>query len=311
MNTNLPKEGVMVALCLPCDKEGKLMKGALRAHLAWLRSKGIHGVLALGSTGEFPLMSLSERKEALDAVAELADPLPVIANISDINPSVVEELGRHAKRLGLPGVAVMPPSFYPVSPDDQLSFFERVAAAADLPVMLYNFPELAGNRIAPETVAAFADRAPMFGIKQSGGEFEYHRELVRIGEAKGFSVFSGADTRLPEVFEIGAKGCIGGLVNFIPEYMVSIYDICRKGATGDVGLLASRMRTIGSYIDRMNFPVNVGIGLKARGLEAGFSRTNVSDSERQRFNEIAAELAALFEQWGLEPAAHSSAATVS
>lgn len=300
----------MVALCLPCEKDGKLMKDALRGHLAWLREKGIHGALALGSTGEFPLMSLAERKEALDTVADLAESLPVIANISDINPSVVEELGRHAKRIGLPGVAVMPPSFYPVSSDEQLSFFERVAAAADLPVMLYNFPELTGNRIAPETVAAFADRAPMFGIKQSGREFEYHRELVRIGNDKGFSVFSGADTRLPEVFAIGAKGCIGGLVNFVPEYMVAIYDICRKGATGDVELLASRMRTIGSLIDRMNFPVNVGIGLKARGLEPGASRTNVSESSRRRFNECASELAALFSEWGLEPARSNAASSL-
>ena len=120
-------------------------------------------------------MTLDQRKEALDTVLELAEGLPVIANISDINPKNVEALGRHAKSIGLPGVAVMPPSFYPVNATEQLSFFQRIAETVELPVMLYNFPELTGNRIAPETVAAFADSAPMFGIKQSGGEFAYQR----------------------------------------------------------------------------------------------------------------------------------------
>ena len=292
----------MAALCLPCDAAGNLMQEALGAHLAWLRSKGIHGVLALGSTGEFPLMTLEQRLRALDAVAELAHPLPVIANISDINPSVVEALGSHARSLGLPGVAVMPPSFYPMTGREQLSFFERIAAKVELPVMLYNFPELTGNRISVETVATFAERASMFGIKQSGGEFDYHRELVKIGQEKGFSVFSGADTRLPEVFAIGAKGCIGGLVNFAPEYMLGIFDICRRGAVGDVETLAARMREIGALIDRLSFPVNVGMGLKARGLEAGCSRTHVSPEARRIFNEVASELAGLFKKWGLEPA---------
>ncbi|MBC2608034.1 dihydrodipicolinate synthase family protein [Pelagicoccus albus] len=303
MKTELPKEGVLAALCLPVDPNGRLLEDALAAHLQWLQAKGVHGVLALGSTGEFPLMTLDERKETLDTVLRLANGLPVIANISDINPRTVEVLGKHAKTIGLPGVAVMPPSFYPVGPQEQLSFFQRVAAAADLPVMLYNFPELTGNRIAPETVAAFADSAPMFGIKQSGKEFEYHKELVAIGEAKGFSVYSGADTRLPEAFGLGVKAAIGGLVNFIPEYMLAIHAHCRKGEVCDVELLAQRMREIGAKIDRLTFPVNVGMGMAARGLEPGCSRTNVSQTFRDEFAVVTQELRELFDSWNLESAA--------
>ena len=81
-----------------------------------------------------------------------------------------------------------------------LEFFLRAAEAVDLPFCLYNFPELTGNRIGLETIAAFAERAPMAAIKQSGAEFAYHRPLIRLGHEKGFTVFSGADARLPEVF---------------------------------------------------------------------------------------------------------------
>src|SRR5438067_1330850 len=82
--------------------------------------------------------------------------------------------------LGLAAVALMPPPFYPVSQADMLAFFLHVADAVGLPVMLYNFPELVGKRIELATIEAFAERAPMCAIKQSGGEFDYHRALIAL-----------------------------------------------------------------------------------------------------------------------------------
>ena len=101
------------------------------------------------------------------------------------------------------------PSYYEISSREMRSYLDLLVPQLPLPVMLYNFPELTGKRIDLATIAAFADRAPMCAIKQSGGEFAYHRELIALGREKNFSVFSGADTRLPEVFALGASGCIG------------------------------------------------------------------------------------------------------
>jgi len=297
--STFPKEGIFAALSIPTDARGRLLKRALGTHLAWLREKGVHGVLALGSTGEFPRFSLDQRKRILETVAELAAPMTVLANISDIRPEVCEELGRFARTLGLPGVGLMPPSFYPVSGQDQLAFFLRVAEAAQLPVMLYNFPELTGNRISLETIAAFADRAAMGGIKQSGGEFAYHHDLVKLGREKGYVVFSGADTRLQEVFAIGAVGCIGGLVNFVPEYMLEIFKASRVGSGVDCSLAVARMKEVGAVIDRLTFPINVAAGLEARGFAAGAPKTAISEQSRTILAGMTAELAAKFDSWGL------------
>ena len=302
MANSFPAAGVLVALAIPTDSRGRVFKRSLAAHLAWLRAQGVAGVLGLGSTGEFIRFSLDERKAILELVAELAAPLPVIANISDINPRSACELGRFARRLKLPGVGIMPPSFFPVSALDQLAFFEHVAEAAALPVMLYNFPELTGNRIGLETIAAFTDRAPMAAIKQSGAEFTYHRELIALGREKNFAVFSGADTRLEEVFKLGAAGCIGGLVNFVPEVMVEIFRVCREGAEGDVTLAGERMRAVGASISKLTFPLNVAAGVEARGFEAGAPKTIVSKESGRLYRAIVTELRALFRSWKLSPA---------
>lgn len=294
-----PRGGVLTALWLPTDSSGRLMRAELARHLEWLKRSGIHGVLALGSTGEFMRMTLAERTAMLAEIAELAAPLPVIANITSIRLDEVIALGLAAHRLGLAGVAIMPPYFYPVSQEDMLEFFLRAADAVPLPFYLYNFPELTGNRIDLETVSAFADRADMAGIKQSGGEFAYHHELIRLGSEKDFSVFSGSDTRLTEVFPLGAKGAIGGLVNIVPELMVSIYNICCLGRPGDPTLAASRMSAIGPVIDRMKFPLNVAAGLEARGFEPGAPKTVVAAASLATYSGIVKDLKTMFSDWGL------------
>ena len=308
MSSTVPRKGVLAALWLPTDQSGNLLRAELARNLEFLKRRGIHGVLALGSTGDFPQLDLEQRKRALAAVAELAAPLPVIANISDIRPQVVAALGKFARELGLPAVAIMAPGFFPSSQDDALAHFLHAAEASALPTFLYNFPELIGTRISLETVAAFSDRAPMAGIKQSGGEFEYHRQLIQLARERKFTVFSGADTRLPEVFALGADGCIGGIVNIAPELMVHLYQVCREGVAGDVQPAFERMREIGRIIDRLTFPLNVAAGMEARGLATGSPKAIVSPRSKELYAGIVTELRAKFNEWQLGPPSPSAVA---
>src|SRR3954469_24824781 len=170
MSSKYSPSGVYSAQWIPADGAGRIEAAALAAHIGFERRAGISGVLALGSTGEFPQFSPKEREEALELIAKLAAPLPAIANVTDIRPRVATNLAQVAKSLGYAAVALMPPPFFPVSQADVLAYFLHVAERAGLPVMLYNFPELTGKRIELSTIEAFADRAPMCAIKQSGGE---------------------------------------------------------------------------------------------------------------------------------------------
>ncbi len=293
------RQGVLAALWVPCDEDGVLKRAGMARHMAFLKEAGIHGILALGSTGEFVRMSLAQREEVLAAVIELAAPLPVIANLSSIRLDEVVSLGHSAKKLGAVGASLMPPSFYPVSQADMLEFFLRAADRVDLPFYLYNFPELIGNRIGLETIASFADQAKMAGIKQSGGEFAYHESLIKLGREKNFAVFSGSDTRLPEAFALGVSGAIGGLVNFVPELMVHIYRACQDGHPESASEAQARMVEIGTVVNRLTFPLNVAAGLEARGFDPGAPKTVVSSQSRELYRTMAGEFKQLFAKWGL------------
>jgi 4-hydroxy-tetrahydrodipicolinate synthase len=172
--------------------------------------------------------------------------------------------------------------------------------------MLYNFPELTGKRIDLPTIAAFAERAPMCAIKQSGGEFAYHRDLIALGREKGFVVMSGADTRLPDVFALGGAGCIGGLVNIVPELMIAIDRICRQRQPGDHTRAAAAMVEVGRIIEQLTFPLNVAAGLEARGFKPGVPKTIVSEESKRLYAKIVAELVAHFRNHNLELAASAA-----
>lgn len=294
-----PRSGIHTALWIPTDESGNLKRQALATHLAWLKEKGIHGVLALGSTGEFARMNLRQREEVLAAVIEYSAPLPVIANLSSISLNEVISLGKAAQRLGAVGVALMPPPFFPLPQEDILEFFLRAADGIDLPFYLYNYPEVTGNRIGLEVIAAFADQAPMVGIKQSGGELSYHDDLIRLGREKDFAVFTAADPLLSVYLEKGASGCLGGVANFLPEYMVEVYDACRAGRAATAAEASARLFKAGEVLSPLCLPHNVRAAVEARGFDPGAFKTVVSATTLETYQQAVDQFRSLYAEWGL------------
>lgn len=297
--TQAPRSGIHAALWIPLDEAGNLKREALAAHLAWLREKGLHGVLALGSTGEFARMSLRQKEEVLAAVVEFAGPLPVIANISSINLSEVVALGQAAQRVGAVGAALMPPPFFPVPQEDILEFFLRAAEAVDLPFYLYNYPEVTGNRVGLEVIAEFADQALMFGIKQSGGELGYHDDLIALGLEKNFSVFTAADPQLATYLDKGAAGCLGGVANFLPEYMVQVFNACHAKRSFAVRETSARLARAGEVLSPLCLPHNVRAAVEARGFDPGAFKTVVSPATLAAYRQAVEQLRALYAEWDL------------
>jgi 4-hydroxy-tetrahydrodipicolinate synthase len=238
------------------------------------------------------------RKRLLELVLENSS-LPVIANVSDLRPEVALDLARFARQNGAAAVAIMAPHFYPVAQPDLVEFFVRVGEAAQLPVLLYNFPERTGNRIDLPTIAEVADRIPLAAIKQSGAEFDYHRALVQLGREKDFVVFTGADTRLPEALSLGATGCVSGLANVVPELVVEIFDAARARPSGPATAAGTRMQELARRIGALAFPLDVAASMEARGLVVGTPKSLLSPGTQRIYAQLVIELKALFREWKL------------
>ncbi len=290
-------EGIFCALWTPMDRNGRLLSTELKTHLEFLCSKGIQGILALGSTGEFLHLDLPARKAILQHA--VSSKLPVLANISDIRPKVVAELAQFAKWAGAAAVSILPPYFYPVAQEDLVEFFVRAGEAAQLPLFLYNFPERTGNRITLETVSAVADRIDLVGVKQSGAEFDYHKALVQLGREKNFVVLTGSDTRIPEAMKMGVTGCVSGLSNAVADVLATIYAGVKAGTPEQAATAIEQMRTIGALVDQIEFPLNVAAIMQARGLSPGHPKSIVSVATQRRYQKLVEDFRSLFLEWKL------------
>lgn len=296
---NGPWNGIFAALWTPTDEAGCLLEPQLRSSLQFMFQHGVHGIMALGSTGQFPYLDFTTKQRLLELVLEEAENRPVIVNISHLNAKHMQALSECAQRLGASAVALLPPYFYPVAQPDLVDHFVRVSDWARLPLILYNFPERAGNRIDLETIATVADRVPLAGIKQSGEEFDYHSELVRLGKEKGFAVLTGSDLRLAEAMQMGVTGAIGGLANGVPEVMAHLYDACRGSDDDEVRFLSNRLNEIGKCIEPLEFPYNVAVLIEARGRPVGAPKRPFSSATEQVYRSIIVELRSLLHQWKL------------
>jgi 4-hydroxy-tetrahydrodipicolinate synthase len=219
--------------------------------------------------------------------------------VSSIRLDEVVALGQTARQTGAAGAALMPPSFFPLSQADILEFFLRAADAIELPFYLYNFPEVTGNRIGLKVIASFAERAPMAGIKQSGSELSYHDDLIRLGREKDFAVFTAADAQLAEFLDKGAAGCVGGVANFLPEYMVEVFEACRQKQSAMVAEKSARLTRAGDIFSPLLLPMNVRSGMEARGFDPGALKTVVSSETLAIYGKVVEDFRQTFAGWKL------------
>jgi len=295
----IPHKGVLAALWTPTDREGQLDLAALKSNVAFLKQHEVDGLMVLGSTGEFVRLTLAARRQVLEAVRDAWAGWPALVNVSDMQAAQAIELGRWARELGCEAISLLPPWFFPLPQDDLVEWFVRVGEGVGLPLFLYNFPERTGNRIALDTIARVAERVPVSGVKQSGGEFEYHRDLVALGRRKRFVVFTGGEPRLAEAMALGVTGCVSGLANAVPELIRELHRAAESGDTEKTAAATARVTELGRLVDSLDFPSNVAAAIEARGLGAGQSKIPLSPTTRARYDRLVADLRERYREWGL------------
>ena len=273
----------------PTDSEGEVLWTELDRHIDFLIGAGIHGFMALGSTAEFPHLSLNQRKQILKRI--IRRKLPVICNVSDVSHRNVIGLALHAKETGADAIAVLPPWFFPMAQRDLAEFFIKIAKESGMPLVLYNFPEVSGKRIEIETIRRTADAVKVVAVKQSGGEFDFRHKLHALGKEMGFSVLTGADTRLEEALKIGCTGTVSGLANAVPEVLCHVY---KNYASRERSAESRFMSELGKRLSIIEFPLNVKAAIAARGFETGALKNPASQETANSYETLKADLEKFF-----------------
>jgi 4-hydroxy-tetrahydrodipicolinate synthase len=261
-------KGVLVALVTPMTRAGRVDEPAVGRLVEHVLTGGVHGLLALGSTGETASLDEPSRRALLTAVVKAAaGRVPVICGVAQSHLASARVEVEAAAKLGADAALVAPPFYYPTDQAGVLAFYRELAAEARLPMMLYNIPQFTKVVAEPATVSTLAREGAIKGIKDSSRDFEYFEGVcIATRDLPAFRIFTGSDTMLLASMAMGGQGTICGAGNVAPALVVEIYDEYRQGNVDAARDAQDRLYDVVQAVRAGVFPLAIKSALHMLGV---------------------------------------------
>lgn len=219
--------GTYSVMATAFDAEGALDLDAMAAYTDWQVTEGIHGLIPLGSTGEFLSMTDNERQEVARCVIDtVAGRVPVLIGTGSENTDDVIRYTREAEELGADGVMIIPPYYSTPTEDELFVHYARIAAATALPIMIYNNPATANVDMTPPTVARLSTIDGVSYIKESTMDVTRVRDILDLCDGR-MTVFGGIMGF--ESFMNGAEGWVAVGSNVMPRELARLFELSVAG----------------------------------------------------------------------------------
>jgi len=236
MNTNR-WQGVYPAVTTKFKEDLSLDLDAMAEHLEFQLDAGVHGVIILGSLGENPTLDMDEKLQLTEFfIKQVNGRVPLLACIAESDTRQACFYAGRAEAMGIDGFMLLPPMRYPSDKRETMSYLEEVAAASDVPIMLYNNPVAYGTDLMPEDFETLASNPKFVAIKESSANTRRVPE-IRRRTGDRYAIFCGVDDLAFECISLGAVGWVAGLVVAFPRETVRIYELMCTGKWAEARLI--------------------------------------------------------------------------
>jgi N-acetylneuraminate lyase len=233
--------GILPATVTPFDENGRFARGAFERLLQRLYDAGAHGVYVCGSTGEGMLQSREQRQAVVDAAVGCTPPgRQVVVHVGAARLEDAVALSAHAAEAGAAAVSSLPPTSAQFSFADVLRYYEALARASDLPLLVYYFPEISPAIATADQLETLCALPNVAGLKFTDFDLFRMSNLAKPGR----SVFNGRDEVLAAGLLMGASGGIGSFYNVAPELFVKIYAAATAGRWEEARLTQQRVNAL-------------------------------------------------------------------
>ena len=286
--------GIYPALVTPFTENGMSVdEDVLMELVDRCIDSGVDGLVACGGTGEFPSLTLDERRRVVEVVADRsAGRVPVVASTGGLSAREAIDYSLHASAAGAAALMLGVPFYEPCDEAQVLAYFRTVSSAVDLPLMYYHYPYATGFQLTPRFLGELSDAVPSLRyVKDSSGDFAAFTALAAANPDIGF--FCGSDTLSGPAYLGGAVGLINGSANFVPSAFVRMGTSLRVGDTAAVTREWIRLLPLLSFIEEHPFVSSVKHALALSGLNVGGVRSPLAELSG---NEVAS-LSDLLERW--------------
>jgi N-acetylneuraminate lyase len=206
--------GIWPAMLTPLTETGQISHEQIEKLVDLFVRQRLGGLYVLGSTGQWPLLSVEQRQAAAERIVKTAGGrIPVMVHVGAVATDDAVALARHAARIGADAVSAVTPIYYPAGADIVFEHYRRIGAASDLPLFVYHLSIV--NQIALDP-RDYAER--VLALPHIGGMKITDRDLYQFGVMHAHAgtrlqLFSGADEVMCHAALSGAIGAIGTFYN--------------------------------------------------------------------------------------------------
>lgn len=288
--------GVFPYLVSPIDQEGKVKEQVLAQLCEDLIKAGVHGLTPLGSTGEFAYLNWSQKKRIVEVVVEAAaGKVPVVAGVAATTTSDAISQCKTFTEMGCDGILAILEAYFPLSDDNIHDYFAAIAAATDLPVVLYTNPNFQRADLSLPVLDRLSRIANIKYLKDASSNTGRLLSIINKVEDR-MTIFSASAHIPAAVMLIGGKGWMAGPACIVPKQSVELYDLCRQSRWEEALVLQKRLWRLNQAFAKYNLAACIKGGLQLQGYDVGnplAPQAPLSDQGRAELESVLRDVGAL------------------
>ncbi|MFV0405758.1 MAG: 4-hydroxy-tetrahydrodipicolinate synthase [Propioniciclava sp.] len=285
--------GIIPALVTAFREDESVDLPGVRAHTRRALNAGAHGVFALGTNGEFFVLTEDEKVAVLQAVVtETAGAVPVYAGTGTIGTRDGVQTARRLVAAGADVLSIISPYFAAASQEELYRHFRTIAEAVEVPVLVYNIPARTGVQVNPETIERLATVPNIVGVKDSSGNFDTILQYLERTDREEFAVISGNDALILWTLLAGGTGGITAVANIYPRTLVEIYEAWKAGDIATARARQDALRPIRNCFRHGNPNTVVKVAANLAGAAVGPCRAPFNHLSAEARADIEATIAA-------------------
>ena len=299
--------GVNPALVTPFGKDQSVDEQAYRRLIRHVLPN-VDGLVPCGTTGEFNYLTPAESRLLIQIAVEESQGKPVIAGTGAAGTRLTIELSRDAQQAGAAACLIVTPFFLHPSDKGIYQHFCAIARALpDMPIILYNIPQVVDAYLPRRVVQDLADIPNIVGIKDSSGNLTYTMEILEYAGDR-LSVLIGHDEVVLNALAGGANGMILASAQVYPEVWQGVLAAVRRGDLETARLMQMQVQKLSRIFCRYGGGIAVKQALRLMGVEAGYPRSPMKAVGGALLHEDRAEIQLELEKLGkiqVTPSVHN------
>lgn len=283
-------KGTYTLLITPFKDDLSLNEEGLKTLVKRQVEAGVHGIAPLGVTGENTLLSENEIARVMEIIVEEVDgKCKVIPDTCTSGVDATLERIKLYQKIGCDFVSVYVPYLALPKEDGIVLFYEKVADASKVPILIHNSPGRVVVNLSPEGTARLARHPNIAGIKEGFKALDHLAKVVYLTKDEDFGVFTGKDTTLYPLLCFGGHGNFAVAGNVVPGVMKDICGHYENGEKEKAQELHYRYYRLFEVLRAETNPIAVKEALNLMGLPAGRLRpplTELSDVKKGKVKQV-------------------------